>query len=90
MSYLAAARGDDAGEARLEEATAALSRLNDPQSALTGRWLAGRLHRERGAHQKAEALLLAALSDAEALGASSLARDIRRELAQLPPNTTTL
>ena len=84
LGYLAAARGDEAGEARLSDATVALSRLNDPQSALTGRWLAGRLHRERGDHPQAQALLRAALSDAEALGATLLARDIQRELAQLP------
>ncbi|MBK9371398.1 MAG: protein kinase [Deltaproteobacteria bacterium] len=84
LGYLAAARGDEAGEARLSDATVALSRLNDPQSALTGRWLAGRLHRERGDHPQAQTLLRAALSDAEALGATLLARDIQRELAQLP------
>ncbi len=84
LGYLAAARGDEAGEARLSDATVALSRLNDPQSALTGRWLAGRLHRERGDHPQARTLLRAALADAEALGATLLARDIQRELAQLP------
>ena len=88
LGYLAAARGDEAGRARLSDATVALSRLNDPQSALTGRWLAGRLSRERGEHQTAKTLLDAALSDAEALGATLLARDIQRELAQLQTNSS--
>lgn len=81
LGYLAAARGDEAGEARLAEATEALAGLGDEQSVVTGRWLAGRLRRARGQRAEALELLGAALAKAEALGATLLARDLRRELA---------
>ncbi|MCB9763061.1 MAG: tetratricopeptide repeat protein [Alphaproteobacteria bacterium] len=81
LGYLSAVRGQPTGMALLSGAADRAKALGDEETALTGRWLEGRLLLKEGQVEDGRALLQAALDRAHALGAEWIARDIRADLA---------
>ncbi|MCB9793249.1 MAG: protein kinase [Alphaproteobacteria bacterium] len=81
LGYLDGVRGDARGLEMLRGAIAAAEKLGDVETALTGRWLEGRVLRALGQDEEAEACLYGALERARGIGAEWIARDIEADLA---------
>lgn len=79
LGYLTGLRGEPSGMDILRQATAAATQLRDEETALTGRWLEGRLMKRQG-DPEGELLLRGALERARSVGAEWIARDIEADL----------
>lgn len=79
MAWLEAARTGVDPDA-VAAAAAQAQALGDLETAVTGRWLLGRLLRERGQEERGRQELVGALEQARALGAAPLRQDIEEAL----------